>query len=152
MPQAEAEWSSDECSLRMRESVFVGMQRGDPHHRFVVFHELSHYALGHEGFRNRIEDPNTRSYSAARLKHEEAEASRLAAILMAPEYLIPDESSPEDIASLFWYEPDCGDLTKRGSGPGATTSQRRGATLTGVNQRDVAKCARWRTSHSNQLR
>jgi hypothetical protein len=47
MPQAEAEWDSDACEIAMRESVFTGMQRGEPHSCFVVFHELSHYCLGH---------------------------------------------------------------------------------------------------------
>ena len=101
MPDAEAEWNSEECELRMRESVFVGMQRGEPHHRFVVFHELSHYALGHKGFRNRIADPRVRKYSAAHVKHEEAEANRLAVMLIAPEHLVPEEASAEQIASLF---------------------------------------------------
>jgi hypothetical protein len=30
MPDAEGQWDSDNCVLRMRESVFVGMQRGEP--------------------------------------------------------------------------------------------------------------------------
>jgi len=101
LPEAEAEWNSEECELRMLESVFVGMQRGEPHHRFVVFHELSHYALGHKGFRNRIADPRVRQYSVTRVKHEEAEANRLAVMLMAPEHLVPEEASAEQLASLF---------------------------------------------------
>jgi hypothetical protein len=39
--------------------------------------------------------------SAARIRHEETEASRLAAILMAPEHLIPENFSAENIASMF---------------------------------------------------
>ncbi len=35
------------------------------------------------------------------MKHEESEASRLAVIVMAPEYLVPENASAEDIASRF---------------------------------------------------
>jgi uncharacterized protein DUF955 len=101
MPDAEAEWDSGASEVGMRESVFVGMQRGDAHHRFVVFHELSHYALGHKGTRNRISDPQLRKMSAAQVKHEESEATRLAVILMAPEYLVPENASAEEMASMF---------------------------------------------------
>ena len=100
-PDAEAEWNSEASEIAMRESVFTGMQRGDVHPRFVVFHELSHYALGHKGTRNRISNSQVRRFSAAQVKHEESEASRLAVIVMAPEYLVPENASAEDIASRF---------------------------------------------------
>ena len=112
MPDTEGEWESQNHELRIRESVFVGMQRGDPHCRFVVFHELSHYALGHEGLRNRIADPKVREYSAARVKHEEAEANRLAAILMAPEHLVQEGASVDEIASTFNLNPTTAILRK----------------------------------------
>jgi Zn-dependent peptidase ImmA (M78 family) len=101
MPDAEAEWNSEATEIAMRESVFTGMQHGDPHPRFVVFHELSHCALRHKGTRNRISSSQVRQYSAAQVKHEETEASRLAVIIMAPEYLVPEGASAEDIASRF---------------------------------------------------
>ena len=101
MPDAEAEWNSEATEIAMRESVFTGMQHGDTHPRFVVFHELSHYALGHKGTRNRISNSQVRQYSAAQVKHEETEASRLAVIIMAPEYLVPENATAEDIASRF---------------------------------------------------
>jgi hypothetical protein len=101
MPDAEAEWNSEATEVAMRESIFTGMQHGDPHPRFVVFHELCHYALGHKGTRNRISSSQVRQYSAAQVKHEETEASRLAVIIMAPEYLAPEGASAEDIASQF---------------------------------------------------
>jgi Zn-dependent peptidase ImmA (M78 family) len=101
MPDAEAEWNSEATEIAMRESVFMGMQHGDPHPRFVVFHELSHYVLGHRGTRNRIASSQVRQYSAAQVKHEETEASRLAVIIMAPEYLVPEGATADDIASQF---------------------------------------------------
>lgn len=101
MPDAEAEWNSEECEVAMRESIFTGMQHGDAHPRFVVFHEISHYALGHKGTRNRVASSQTRQYSAANVKHEETEATRLAAIIMAPEHLVPEGAIAENIASKF---------------------------------------------------
>jgi Zn-dependent peptidase ImmA (M78 family) len=101
MPDAEAEWNSDAREIAIRESIFVGMQRGDPHSSFVVFHELSHYCLGHKGTRNRIAKPQVRRMSAPLVRHEETEASRLAVILMAPEHLVPENSSAEELALMF---------------------------------------------------
>jgi hypothetical protein len=77
MPDAEAEWDSDTHEIAMRESIFIGMQRGDPHSCFVVLHELSHHCLGHQGTRNRIADPRLRRMSAPLVRHEESEASPL---------------------------------------------------------------------------
>jgi Zn-dependent peptidase ImmA (M78 family) len=101
MPDAEAEWDSGAREIAVRESIFVGMQRGDPHSCFVVFHELSHYCLGHEGTRNRVANPQVRRMSAPQVKHEEAEASRLAVMLMAPEHHVPENASAEELASMF---------------------------------------------------
>jgi hypothetical protein len=95
MIHAEAEWNSEDSEVAMRETIFTGMQHGDAHPRFVVFHELSHYALGHRGTRNRVVSSETRQYSAAKVKHEETEASRLAVILMAPEHLVPETRAPK---------------------------------------------------------
>ena len=101
MPYAEAEWDSEATVIAMRESVFTGMQHGDTHTRFVVFHEISHYVLGHKGVRNRITSSQVRQYSAPQVKHEEAEATRLAVIIIAPEYLVPEGATADDIASQF---------------------------------------------------
>lgn len=101
MPRAEAEWSSDDFELSMRESVFVGMQRGEARSRFAISHELSHYALGHKGYRNRKTEAFQRDLSAATVKHEETEANRLAAIILAPEHLVPEGASAEEISSTF---------------------------------------------------
>jgi len=100
MRDAEARWNSELQEVSMRESVFTGMQHGDAHPRFVVFHELSHYALGHEGTRNRGTE-KVRDYSAGEIKHEETEASRLAVILMAPEHLVPESATAEEISERF---------------------------------------------------
>jgi len=101
MPQAEAHWYSDDFILSMRESVFVGMQRGDARCRFTVFHELSHYLLEHKGYLNRGTQQFAKDISAPLVKHQESEANRLAPILMAPEYLVHEGATPEEISEKF---------------------------------------------------
>lgn len=116
MRDAEARWDSDHCEVSMRESVFTGMQHGDAHPRFIVFHEISHYVLGHQGTRNRgIE--KIRGYSVGNIRHQETEASRLAVILMAPEHLVPENASAEEISQQFSMGLNCGYPPQRGSRP-----------------------------------
>lgn len=101
LPAAEAEWDSTKMCVRMRESVFVGMQRNEPRARMTVAHELAHYVLGHKGILNRKPGIRMRDISIASLRQEESEAKRTAAIILAPEYLIPKETTPEEIAAKF---------------------------------------------------
>jgi hypothetical protein len=42
-----------------------------------------------------------RQMSAPQVKHEESEASRLAVIIMAPEHLVPENTSAEELAAMF---------------------------------------------------
>ena len=101
LPDADAQWSSDDFEIRMRESVFVGMQRGDPRARMTVSHELSHYLLGHKGLLNRGTVKSVAEMSVRRIISQESEARRLAPIILAPEHLIPDPASIDDIVSMF---------------------------------------------------
>ena len=87
LPAAEAQWDSTEMCVRMRESVFVGMQRNEPRARMTVAHELAHYVLGHKGILNRKPGILMRDISIASVRREELEAKRAAAIILAPEYL-----------------------------------------------------------------
>ncbi|MBN9603407.1 MAG: ImmA/IrrE family metallo-endopeptidase [Afipia felis] len=112
LPDAEAMWDSNNFELVLRESVYIGMQRGDTHFRFVFFHELAHYVLGHPGVRNRILDPKLRNMSAIKVKHFESEANRLAVIMMAPEHLVPAGASAEQISSMFGLSPTAAIIRK----------------------------------------
>lgn len=101
MPDAEARWTSDDTKISMRESVFVGMQRAEPRARMTVSHELSHYLLKHEGHLNRSTVKTAAEISTRRIAHQESEARRLAPILLAPEHLIPEGASVDDIMTMF---------------------------------------------------
>jgi Zn-dependent peptidase ImmA (M78 family) len=101
LPTSEAEWDSINMLMRMRESVFCSMNRGDPRARMTVAHELSHYVLGHEGILNRKPGISTSDIRIASVRHEESEARRMASIILAPEHLVPDPTTAEEIASKF---------------------------------------------------
>lgn len=101
MPDAEAQWSSDDRVVRIRESVFKGMQRGLPRDRMSVAHELGHYLLGHKGLLNRSINKTIREIAIARVRKQESEARRIAAVLLAPEPLVPEGATAEDIAARF---------------------------------------------------
>ena len=101
MPDAEARWSSENFELCMRESVFVGMQRGEPRARMTVAHELSHYLLEHKGDLNRSVVKSSAELSVQRIINQESEARRLAPIILAPEYLVPEGATVEEIVSKF---------------------------------------------------
>ncbi len=112
MPDAEAHWYSDDFELSMRESVFVAMQRGEPRARMTVAHELSHYLLRHKGFLNRRAEKSLAEVSIPRIVKQEDEARRLAPIILAPEHLIPEGASVEDIMSTFGLSHQAAALRK----------------------------------------
>ncbi len=101
MPDAEAQWDSSDYVLRMRESVFVGMQRGEPRARMTVAHELSHYTLRHEGLLNRRTVRSASEVAVDRIRRQESEARRLAPMLLAPEYLVPEPVTLDVLMETF---------------------------------------------------
>ncbi len=106
LPDAEAQWDSDKFVLRMRESIFVGMQRGETRARSTVAHELSHYLHQHEGLLNRKPGAITSEMIGNRLRSQEAEARRTAAVILAPEHLIPEGATAADIVAMFGLSPE----------------------------------------------
>jgi hypothetical protein len=101
MPASEAIWDSADRLVRIRESVFLGMNRNEPRARMTVAHELAHYILKHRGFLHRKAGISVRDIPIASIRHEESEAKRTGPIILAPEHLIPESADAEQIASLF---------------------------------------------------
>ena len=112
LPDAEAQWYSEDCELSMRESVFVAMQRGDSRARFTIAHELSHFVLGHKGYLNRATSQLSKDMTGPLVKHQESEANRLAPIILAPEYLVPEGATVEDIEKMFGLSATAAALRK----------------------------------------
>jgi Zn-dependent peptidase ImmA (M78 family) len=101
LPDAEAQWDADEGVMRLRESVFCAMQRGEVRARYTVAHEIGHFALKHAGVRNRSTHATAAERYVERVRSEESEASRFAAAFLAPAYLIGDGESADSIAERF---------------------------------------------------
>jgi Zn-dependent peptidase ImmA (M78 family) len=101
MPNAEAQWLSDDFVLKMRESVFIGMQRGEPRARMTIAHELSHYLLKHKGLLNRSTQKTISEIAVPHVRRQESEARRLGPIILAPEYLVPEGATIEQIVEMF---------------------------------------------------
>jgi Zn-dependent peptidase ImmA (M78 family) len=101
MPDAEAQWDSEKYVLSMRESVFVGMQRSETRANMSVAHELAHYLLRHEGLLNRTTGAKTSEMIGNKLRHQESEARRTGPIILAPEHLVPEGATAEQISALF---------------------------------------------------
>lgn len=101
LPDAEAQWDSDLRCVSMRESVFRAMQQGEARARWTVAHELGHFALKHQGVRNRSVFPGAAEKYLAHVKREEREAMRFAAAFLAPAELISADDTAEVIAERF---------------------------------------------------
>jgi len=101
LPLSEAQWDSAETLVRMRESVFVEMNRNQPRARMTVAHEIAHYLLGHKGLLHRKPGISTSDIPIASVRHEESEAKRTGPIILAPEHLIPESTNAEEISSMF---------------------------------------------------
>jgi hypothetical protein len=112
MPDAEAQWDSDNYCLRMRESVFVAMQRGEPRARMTVAHELSHFILGHQGLLNRRAVKSATEVAVTRIRYQESEARRLAPVLLAPEHQVSEQLSVDVLIDTFGLSPDAAALRK----------------------------------------
>lgn len=112
LPNKEAQWDSERMTLIMRESIFRGMNRQEPHARITVAHELAHFILGHEGVHNRSLGVSYDDFASAVLYHE-SEASRCSRVLLAPEHLIPENSEISVIAYEFGLDPEIAALRKR---------------------------------------
>lgn len=101
MPDAEAQWDAERMTVRLRESVFQGMQAQHSRARMTAAHEIAHYSLGHGGIRNRSLVKTAAERFAAEVKREEGEARRLAAMILAPAHLVQPTDTIEDISRRF---------------------------------------------------
>lgn len=112
MPDAEAQWDSDKGILSLRESVFRAMQRDEPRARMTVAHELGHFALKHEGVRNRSLEAGAAEKYLEWVRRDEREAKRFAAAFLAPADFIREDDTAEDIAERFGLSAQAAEIRK----------------------------------------
>lgn len=101
LPEAEAQWDAEKGLLRMRESVFQAMQRGEPRARWTIAHEIGHFAMKHSGVRNRSTSQTTAERLLLEVKKEESEARRFAAMFLAPCYLLSSSDTVDELVDRF---------------------------------------------------
>lgn len=101
MTDAEAQWDSERQTIRLRESVFKGMQAQHPRARWTVAHEIGHFQLQHGGIRNRSLAKTAAEKFVSQVRHEESEAKRFASIFLAPAYLVGPEQLADDLRQTF---------------------------------------------------
>jgi Zn-dependent peptidase ImmA (M78 family) len=112
MPTAEAQWLSDDFILKMRESVFVQMQQGQARARMTIAHELSHYLLKHKGLLNRSTQKTMSEIAVRLVRRQESEARRLGPVILAPEYLVPEGATAEEIVNIFGLSAEAASYRK----------------------------------------
>jgi Zn-dependent peptidase ImmA (M78 family) len=78
----------------------------------TVSHELSHYLLKHEGQLNRSQVKSAAEVSVRRIVNQESEARRLAPRILAPEHLVPEGPSIEDIMMMFGLSHEAAAIRK----------------------------------------
>ena len=101
MPDAEAQWDARKGVLGMRESVVGAMQRGEPGDRMAIANEIGHFAMRHSGVRTRSTTQTTAGRYLLEAKKEEGEATRFAAMFLAPNYLLSSTDKVENIVDRF---------------------------------------------------
>jgi len=101
MPDVEAQCDARKGLLRMRESVVGAIQRGEPRARMALANEIGHFAMRHSGVRTRSTTQTTAGRSLLEAKKEEGEATRFAAMFLAPNYLLSSTNKVENIVDRF---------------------------------------------------
>lgn len=103
-------YDSKSNSIGLPIATIASANSGDAHARMVVCHEVSHYLLDHQGRRNRI--PGRKSSDIADIEemYDEIAANKLAAILLCPEYLVPDDFDALLLMSEFGLSKAAADI------------------------------------------
>jgi hypothetical protein len=114
MPEDEAAFDPFERILLIRESTFCAMNRGDPHTRFTIAHELGHIALGHKNTRHRNVSGRVIEKIAPSIKRDEAQANMFAGAFLVPSHLVeaPLEASNEELVARFGLSASAAEVRK----------------------------------------
>jgi hypothetical protein len=86
IPDAEARFEPDERIIYLRQSTYDSAEKGEPHARFTVVHEISHCALNHQHVRKRGIAVGSFEKKVPSIRRDERQADKLAAALLAPSH------------------------------------------------------------------
>lgn len=84
LPDAEAKFVAEERRVYLRDYIFKAAERGEPHARFTVAHEIAHCALFHQHTRKRGIAVGLFERKVFSIRRDETQADKLAAAILAP--------------------------------------------------------------------
>jgi Zn-dependent peptidase ImmA (M78 family) len=94
MPDDEAYFDSEKKLLHLRESTFCAAsamftytETERRRARYTIAHEIGHIALGHDGVRYRGQTNAIAEEVVRKIRRQEREAERFAAVFLAPAHL-----------------------------------------------------------------
>jgi Zn-dependent peptidase ImmA (M78 family) len=87
MPDAEAKFDPQDRRIYLRETICQAAERGEPHARFTVVHEIAHCAFNHQFMRKRGIAVGNFERNVPSIKRDERQADKLAAAMLAPAHL-----------------------------------------------------------------
>ena len=98
--------------IRIAESTFRALERGEPRARFTAAHEFAHFILQHPEVRFR--GPRLAAYERAkhRVRIEESEANKFAALFLAPDNLVRETDTVADLAIRFGLSSYAAEIRK----------------------------------------
>jgi hypothetical protein len=87
--------------LRIADRIFRALEKGEPRARFTAAHELGHFVLKHPEVRFR--GTQLRAYETADrgIRIDESEANEFAALFLAPDNLIRETDTVNDLIERF---------------------------------------------------
>jgi Zn-dependent peptidase ImmA (M78 family) len=108
LPDADGKYNPDDQKIYLCDSTCQGIESGNPHDMFTVFHEGAHALLGHQYERKRSFSAQAKvEKKVLSIRKDEIAANKLAVAIMAPfhkaEFTL--ETTPAQIASRSGLSP-----------------------------------------------
>ncbi len=103
LPPPGGQWHAEKRLFIFRQSVFEAANKlnSNPRARWTVAHEVSHFANGDEGVRNRSSKSSLEKAISPKVRRIESRTDRFTAALLAPLHLIELEEPISSIALRF---------------------------------------------------
>ncbi|MDE1973378.1 MAG: ImmA/IrrE family metallo-endopeptidase, partial [Hyphomicrobiales bacterium] len=109
LPGAEAEANAATNTILIRESTLEGAANWERRARFILLEEICHIALGHTGPRHRNCEGRPTGFTRSERK-DEAEARKLAALILMPTELVMQCCSAREIHEQFMVSAEAAQI------------------------------------------
>lgn len=109
-PAGNGTQKKDSSSLEIRSSKQANKLNANPRARWTVTHEVSHFANGDEGVRNRSSKGSLEKTISPRIRKIESRTDRFTAALLAPLRLIEHDEPIASIALRFGLSDEAAEI------------------------------------------